>query len=318
MNGLVLSGQEQIVGHRQRTGQGQADAPTLRVALYSYGHTSYDPKVGWIRKDLDLTTDLDALYGKLFALTIRGGTEYVTRVCRDAVRDLDWSKDPQALKLIFVCGNEPASQDKVVSLKEAADFAISKGVIINPVFCGNPDHKDARDWKQFAALCGGRFAAINQNKGHVAVATPFDKQIAELGVKLNGTYVSYGKEGAKKAEAQMDATKLAKKQGDGVAAARAQAQNSGLYQGKNAGWDLVDRMKADPKLDVAKIPVTNCGGSQKTQAGRASRLRTANGRQASAAAKGDQLPGRQTANVHRRGNETRSPSRRRRLRRGHQ
>src|SRR5262245_4574604 len=62
--------------------------PNLRVALFSYGNDGYDPKVGWVRKDLDLTTDLDAVYQKLFALTTRGGTEYVTRVFRDAVEQL--------------------------------------------------------------------------------------------------------------------------------------------------------------------------------------------------------------------------------------
>src|SRR5436309_10930716 len=51
-------------------------APTLRVALYSYGNDFYDPKTGWVRKDLDLTTDLDEVYKQLFALTTKGGTEY--------------------------------------------------------------------------------------------------------------------------------------------------------------------------------------------------------------------------------------------------
>ena len=35
--------------------------PNLRVGLYSYGNDSYDAKIGWVRKDLDLTTDLDAI-----------------------------------------------------------------------------------------------------------------------------------------------------------------------------------------------------------------------------------------------------------------
>jgi hypothetical protein len=229
-------------------------APNLRVALYSYGNDDYDRNVGWVRKDLDLTTDLDALYQKLFALRTHGGTEYVTRVCRDAVRDLSWSKDKGALKLIFVCGNEPASQDPVVKLKEAADFAIGKGVVINPIYCGNPDDSDARDWREFAGLCGGRFAAIDQSKGHVAVVTPFDKQLAELGVKLNDTYVCYGKDGDKKSKVQQDVTNLSATQGASVAASRTLSQNSGLYQGKNSGWDLVDRLKAEPKLDISKIP----------------------------------------------------------------
>jgi len=253
MDGLIASAKNKlwdIVNELARI----KPAPNLRVALYSYGNDDYDPKVGWVRKDLDLTTDLDGLYQKLFALRTHGGTEYVTRVCRDAVRDLSWSKDKAALKLIFVCGNEPASQDPLVKLKEAADFAIKHGVVINPIYCGNSDDNDARDWRELAGLSGGRFAAIDQNKGQVAIATPFDKQLAELGVQLNDTYVCYGKDGKNKADAQKDVSRLSLQQGAGVAAGRTLSQNSGLYQGKNSAWDLVDRIKEDPKLDITKIP----------------------------------------------------------------
>jgi hypothetical protein len=227
-------------------------APNLRVALYSYGHDTYDAKAGWVKKDVDLTGDLDLLYQKLFALTTNGGTEYVTRVTRDAVRDVNWSADKDALKLVFVCGNEPASQDPVVKLKEAADFAISKGVVINSIYCGNPDNPDARDWRQFASLCGGRFAAIDQNRSQVAIVTPVDKQLAELGVKLNETYVCYGKEGKMKADNQKAQTQNALSQNASVAATRTLSQAGGLY--KTGDWDLVDKLKADPKIDITKIP----------------------------------------------------------------
>src|SRR5262249_58975069 len=36
--------------------------PNLRVGLYSYGHNNYPANRGWVRKDVDLTTDLDAVY----------------------------------------------------------------------------------------------------------------------------------------------------------------------------------------------------------------------------------------------------------------
>src|SRR5207237_1109340 len=52
--------------------------PNLRVGLYSYGNDGYDAKIGWIRKEVDLTTDLDTIYQKLNGLTTNGGTEYVT------------------------------------------------------------------------------------------------------------------------------------------------------------------------------------------------------------------------------------------------
>src|SRR5437868_108733 len=34
-------------------------APKLRVGLYSYGHNGYDARRGWVRKEVDLTDDLD-------------------------------------------------------------------------------------------------------------------------------------------------------------------------------------------------------------------------------------------------------------------
>ena len=50
-------------------------APTLRVALYSYGNNDYDKSKGWVRKDLDLTSDLDEVYKQLNALRTHGGDE---------------------------------------------------------------------------------------------------------------------------------------------------------------------------------------------------------------------------------------------------
>src|SRR5687767_5379018 len=40
-------------------------APALRVAVYSYGNNGYDPARGWVRKETDLTTDLDEVHKRL-------------------------------------------------------------------------------------------------------------------------------------------------------------------------------------------------------------------------------------------------------------
>src|SRR5262249_3511933 len=42
--------------------------PELRVALFSYGNNAYDAKTGWVRQELDLTSDLDRVSEKLTAL----------------------------------------------------------------------------------------------------------------------------------------------------------------------------------------------------------------------------------------------------------
>ena len=224
-------------------------SPSLRVALYSYGHATYDPKKGWVRKELDLSTDLDELYKKLFALTINGGEEYVARVCRDAIVEQPWSKGKNALKLIFVCGNEPASQDPTLKLKAVADLAKQNDIIINPIYCGNSDDPDARDWRELSGLAGGRFTTINHNK-QVAIATPVDKDLAKLANELNGTYIAYGKEKGK-AKNQAEQTDNASKAGQAVLAARVTSQAGGLYQCDD--WCLVDKCKKDAKFDITKL-----------------------------------------------------------------
>jgi hypothetical protein len=229
-------------------------APRLRVGLYSYGHNSYDPKKGWVRKEVDLTDDLDTVYRKLYGLTINGGTEYVARVCRDALLEQKWSEDKKALKLIFVCGNEPADQDKEVTLDSVAKVAVEKDVIINTIYCTWPRAVpgEVQGWESFAKKAEGRFAKIDMKKGTLAIATPHDKKLEELSAQLNKTYLPYGKKEAReyrsRNQAEQDANAA---KAPGAAPARAASKASGLYRGSD--WDLVDRLKDDPKFDITKI-----------------------------------------------------------------
>ena len=230
-------------------------APWLRVGLYSYGHDSYDPKKGWVRKEVDLTNDLDTVYRKLYGLTINGGTEYVARVCRDALVEQKWSEDKKALKLIFVCGNEPADQDKEVTLDSVAKLAIEKDVIINTIYCTWPRAVpgEIEGWESFAKKAEGRFAKIDMKKGTLAIATPHDKKLEELSAQLNKTYLAYGKKEVREYksgnQAEQDANAA---KAPGAAPARAASKASALY--RSSDWDLVDRLKDDPKFDVTKIP----------------------------------------------------------------
>jgi von Willebrand factor type A domain len=229
--------------------------PRLRVGLYSYGHTTYDRNKGWVRKEVDLTDDLDTVYKKLNGLTINGGTEYVARVCRDAIVDQKWSADKKALKMIFVCGNEPADQDKEVTLESVAKLALDKDVIINTIYCTWPRAVPGEidGWESFAKKAEGRFAKIDMKKGTVAIATPHDKKLEELSAKINKTYVAYGKKDIRefKASNQFEQDANAGK-APGAAPARALSKAGGLY--RSSDWDLVDRLKDDPKLDITKIP----------------------------------------------------------------
>jgi hypothetical protein len=228
--------------------------PVLRVAVYSYGGNGpdYPADKGYIRKEIDLTTDLDAVYDKLTALKISGSTEYATTVSKRAIDDQKWSEEKGALKLVFVCGNEGADQDKTVTYEALGKLAKGKGVIVNSIYCGPAADGIAPGWQALAEQGGGKFASIDQNKAsQVVIATPFDKELAELSGKLNTTYVAYGKDGKEKADNQKKQDDNAAKAAPGAAAARAEAKGGAQY--RNSEWDLLDRMKNDPKFDLKTL-----------------------------------------------------------------
>ena len=236
--------------------------PDLRVALYSYGNDGHNPADGWVKKEVDLTSDLDDVYRVLNGLRTRGGTELVARVTKAALTEQKWSTDPGALKIIFVCGNEPVDQDKQVTLESVASLAKEKGVVVNTIYCKWAHDQEIAGWARFAEVAGGRHVDIDQNKAvrAVVVKTEYDEQIVTLGDKLNGTYVAYGRGGkdGKENQAAQDRNAGAAPQAPGASgpntaalAARAETKATALY--KNAQWDLVDKMK-EKDFDIAKVP----------------------------------------------------------------
>jgi hypothetical protein len=141
----------------------------------------------------------------------------------------------------------------LVKLADVAAQAKQQDVIINPIFCGGADVSDSADWKQLAMMAGGRFANIDQNRGAVAVATPFDKELGDLSGKINTTYLAYGKDGLAKAQNQTAQDANATRASGAAAASRAAVKGGALY--KASDWDLIDRLKDDPTFDVMKVPV---------------------------------------------------------------
>ncbi|MFO0797907.1 MAG: VWA domain-containing protein [Gemmataceae bacterium] len=240
--------------------------PDLRVALYSYGNDNYDRNNGWVRKELDLTADLDDVYKALNTLRTRGGTELVARVGKAALTEQPWHRG--ALKLLFVCGNEPVDQDRQTTLDEVADLAKGRGVILNTIYCGRGDSHEAKGWAMFAEKCGGRALTIDQNKAVVAAVpkTEFDDQILKAGDDLGKTYLAYGKDGKERFENQKAQDANALKAAPGVPAgpggfggaapqaalARAASKAGDLY--RNERWDLIDKMKQDKAFDITKVP----------------------------------------------------------------
>ena len=229
--------------------------PILRVALYSYGNNSYDAARGWVRREVELTTDLDEVYKRINALKTAspGSDEFVARVTRDALAELKWADDKDALRVLFVCGNEPVDQDKEVSLESVAATTKAKGVVINTIYCGPANHIEAAGWSAFATRCGGKFANIDQDRAQaeVTIKTPFDEEIQKLGTKINETYVWFGIKGEAGRVNQTAQDRAAAGVAGGVAVERSLTKAGRLY--KNAECDLIDKMLADKEFDLKKL-----------------------------------------------------------------
>lgn len=237
MDGLIGSAKQKIwdIVNELATAKPK---PHLRVAVYAYGSPTFGSNNGFVRKEVDLSDDLDKVFTQLTALRTNGGDEYCARVISAASNEQIWADDRDALKIIVVAGNESATQDPKVNVFDAAKKAIGRGIIINSIYCGSPSNPESADWRKIASSADGQFASIDQEQGIDTVSTPFDQKLSELNGSINGTYVAYGKTGAYGKEQQRKADSLSQLLGSTNMASRVAAKSSGQY--RNNGWDLVD------------------------------------------------------------------------------
>ena len=225
---------------------------TLRVGLLTYGSPNRsDAARGWIVMQTNLTSDLDTVYAKMMAITTNGGDEFVGWVLNDALRRMNWSRHPRAVKMIFVAGNESADQAaNYFNFRTVAQDARREGIVINSIYGGGYQQGITEHWDQVALHGGGNYSAIDMQAGTDQIATPYDRMLIELNVELNATYVPYGQAGLRGRRNQEAQDANAARMGGQSAASRVVAKSTKLYE--NARWDLVDsRERGD--FDLSKV-----------------------------------------------------------------
>lgn len=223
--------------------------PVLRIGLIGYGSADQDIKL------FPLSEDLDKVYGDLMTFkTDMGGNEWVGWAAKMATEKMEWSAGKGALKVIFMVGNETALQGRPdVLYTKTVPETIKRDITVNAIYAGQPSAEEERTWKEVAALADGIYTPIDLSGGAITIETPMDKKMAELSVKLNGTYLSYGREGERgRVSQQAQDANSAATGGAPNAAARAEAKAQGLYN--CARWDLVDACK-DEKFDPSAVKV---------------------------------------------------------------
>ena len=252
MDGLIEQAKTQLwkIVNEMARSKRESIAISLYVALYEYGNDGLPPTEGFVRLITPLTNDLDKISEELFKLKTNGGSEYCGTVITEAIKDLKWTKSSDDYKVIFIAGNEPFNQGEK-DYKEACKSAISKGIIVNTIYCGSYDEGLNSFWKDGADLTDGKYINIDSDQQIVHIETPFDDELVQLGQKINETYIAFGYEGNELKQRQKEQDDNATNLAPSVMVERSVTKGSGQYN--NSTWDLVDAKK-EGSLDLAKIP----------------------------------------------------------------
>lgn len=241
----------------------QGKEPVVEIALYEYGNDGLSKQSNYIRQVTPLTTDLDLISEKLFALRTNGGNEYCGAVISEALKKLSWGKQKADMKLIYIAGNEPFNQGSI-SYKESVSEALNNDIYVNTIFCGDKMEGVQTFWKDGADKGGGKYFNINSDLKVAFIETPYDAQIEACDIRLNKTYISYGAQGRYKKENQLLQDNNAKSIHKGNYMERAVSKSKSAY--KNNNWDLVDLHKEDnaalDKINEEDLPAELKGKSK--------------------------------------------------------
>jgi Mg-chelatase subunit ChlD len=247
MGGLIEGAKQKIWSISNQIAGGKP-TPELKIGLVAYR----DKTDAYVTKVIELTDDLDAIHGKLREFQAQGGgdaPESVNQALEEAVNKIKWSTDKKTLRIIFLVGDAPPHMDYKDDIKYPVTCkkACEKGIIINSIQCGG-DGECQKHWKEICKLAEGSYAQIAQTGGVVAIATPFDKDLAKINEELAKSTLVYGG-GKMKAEGE------AKREAARALAPAAAADRAGFTSksGSVATYDLLDAVKAGKvKLENVK------------------------------------------------------------------
>lgn len=211
------------------------EVPELEVALYHYGNDNLPSQEGFVRLLTGFSSELDLVSEKLFSIQTNGGQEYAGWVIRSAMQQLNWSKDKEDFRVIFIAGNEPFDQGPIV-WSEAVNLAVKGDILVNTIYCGSAESQERQLWASGANLAKGSHFNINQDKKIEFIKSPYDEEIATWNAKLNQTYIPYGAVG----EVGQQRQAIEDTNSGQNLVSRGISKASEYYN--NASWDLIDAL----------------------------------------------------------------------------
>ena len=191
MGGLI-EGAKQKIWSMANDMISRKPAPEIRIGLVTYR----DKGDEYVTKSFDLSDDIDSVYTNLRSFKAEGGgdsPESVNQALDDAVNKIHWSKDKGVLRVIFLVGDYPPHMDyqNDVKYQVTCQQAMKKDLIINTIQCGSVA-ETTPVWQEIARLSEGQYVQLSQTGDMVAIATPYDAEIAKVNAEVNKTVIAYG------------------------------------------------------------------------------------------------------------------------------
>ena len=264
MDGLIEQAKSRLwnIVNTLTTLKYRGESPQIEIALYAYG-TGNRYEGDYMYQITPLTTDLDLISEKLFALRTSGSEEYCGTAISRATKELEWGSNESDMKLIYIAGNEIFEQGKI-SYKTSIPQALKKDIYVNTIHCGNPETGIRDLWRDAAVRGKGKFFNIDSNARVRYIETPYDDRISSCNQRLNDTYISYGQLGDEKQANQINQDRNAASISKANSAERIVSKSKSVY--KNSSWDLVDMVKDDAsaldKIKEKELPAELQGKSK--------------------------------------------------------
>lgn len=214
--------------------------PQLEIALYEYGNKRIGKSSDYVRQVVPLTGDLDWIASELWNLRPKGRKEYAGLAINNAVTELNWSRNPQDIKMIFIAGNESFHRGPV-NPRRAIERACAEGIEVHTLFAGTYEDGYAFGWEEAGTYCG-TYAALDLSMQRTYYATRYDAQICELNVYYNQTFLPYGPYGQTYYDRCIVQDNYFRNYGKAWLVNRIVVKSGPFY--RNPNWDLIDALDA--------------------------------------------------------------------------
>ena len=222
-------------------------APEFRIGVIGFSRPSFGSQTSYVKVLQPLTSDFDLLNFELYKLkpSVEKGDQIVGEAIKMSVRNMNWSGENDALKVVYLVGNGVVNAGGN-NYREACEMAVRKNIIVNTLYCRTRNNADRElpGWREIARLTGGEQYDIRIHKRTPLILTSLNSiALREIAGRLSSTYLYYGKEGLNRYKMMAAIDKHAMLANEMTFESRIFYKISDRYQFHQQYWDLVDFMK---------------------------------------------------------------------------